>query len=73
MKKVYSKEGPVTLDDVLEVAVFFAKEIGGDAITGIRWSFGTYDYSFSPPIPRDNVQLTGWAINRADHETDGGP
>ena len=63
----------MTLDDVLEVAVFFAKEIGGDAITGIRWSFGTYDYSFSLPIPRDNVQLTGWAINRADHETDGGP
>ena len=72
-KTVYSKEGPVTLDDVLEVAVSFAKEIGGDAITGNQWSFGTYDYSFSPPIPRDNVQLTGWAINRADHETDGGP
>ena len=35
-KTVYSKEGPVTWDDVLEVAVSFAKEIGGDAITGIR-------------------------------------
>jgi hypothetical protein len=72
-KTVYSKEGPVTWDDVLEVAVSFAKEIGGDAITGIQWSFGTYDYSFSPPIPRDNVQLTGWAIKRADRETDGAP
>ena len=72
VRRTYSTDGPVTLNDVLEAAVFIAKEIGGDAITGIQWSFGTLDYYNSWPISRDNVQLSGWAIKRADRETDGG-
>ncbi len=63
----------MTLDEVLEMAVFFAKEIGGDAITGIRWSFGNYNHSYTPAIPRGNVQLSGWVIKRNDSGAGKGP
>ena len=48
--------------DLLTIIVIDIPARGFD--TGVRGSFGSYDHSYYPALPRDNVQLSGWVIKR---------